>query len=69
MGSALALHYGFSLLGILPDSSTAKNVSEREFFAVDYTLFLNLLFLAMTVGAILPMGWDIFYGGAGFLPL
>lgn len=46
VASALLLHYGFSALGILPDTTTAKSVTDREFFAVDYTLFLNLLFIA-----------------------
>jgi uncharacterized membrane protein YraQ (UPF0718 family) len=44
--SSLVLHYGFSLLGILPDSSTSTAQSNR--FAIDYTFFLNLAFLAVS---------------------
>lgn len=50
VATALLMHYGFSVLGPLPDPSMAKNVTEREFFKVDYTLFLNMAFLAMSVG-------------------
>jgi uncharacterized membrane protein YraQ (UPF0718 family) len=46
--TALILHYGFALLGALPDPAGAKSVVERDFFAVDYKLFLNLVFLALS---------------------
>jgi len=46
--SSLLLHYGFAAMGALPDASAAKSVTEREFFHVDYTFFLNLLFLLLT---------------------
>jgi len=49
VASALLMHYGFAALGILPESAAAKSVTNREFFAVDYTLFLNLLFIATSV--------------------
>jgi hypothetical protein len=48
VASALILHYGFAGLGLLPDPGSAKSVTNREFFKVDYTLFLNLAFLAMS---------------------
>ncbi|WP_237055693.1 permease [Microbulbifer sediminum] len=47
--SAMLLHYGFAALDLLPDSSIAKTVTDREFFKVDYTLFLNLAFLAQGI--------------------
>jgi len=50
VASALIMHYGFAAAGILPDSSAAKSVTEREFFAVDYTLFLNLVFATVSIG-------------------
>lgn len=50
--TSLILHYGFSFTGFLPDPATAKSITEREFFAVDYTLFLNLAFLTMSVSFI-----------------
>ena len=49
VAAALIMHYGFSAAGMLPDPSTAKSVTEREFLAVDYTLFLNLAFAAMSL--------------------
>ena len=54
VGAALLMHYGFSALGMLPDASGAKSVTDRQFFAVDYTLFLNIAFLAVSA---LFLGW------------
>lgn len=48
--AALLMHYGFGAAGLLPDPSTAKQVSEREFFAIDYTFFLNMAFALVSVG-------------------
>ena len=45
VGSSLALHYGFSFLEMLPDSSNAKNITKREFFKLDYSLILNMIFI------------------------
>lgn len=47
VASALLLHYGFAMFDLLPDPGSAKKITEREFFKVDYTLFLNLLFAAL----------------------
>jgi uncharacterized membrane protein YraQ (UPF0718 family) len=49
VSSAVLMHYGFAALGLLPDASGAKSVSDREFFALDYTLALNLVFLGVSV--------------------
>ncbi len=48
--TALALHWGFGALGLLPDPSQAKaaQVEPGERFAVDYTLFLNVGFLVLS---------------------
>nr|WP_300376043.1 permease [Henriciella sp.] len=46
--TALVLHYAFAGMGILPDAGSVKSVTDREFFNVDYTLFLNLAFLALS---------------------
>ncbi|MCW8194345.1 permease [Proteobacteria bacterium 005FR1] len=46
--SALLLHYGFAVFGVLPDPATTKSVVERDFFAVDYKLVLNLIFIALS---------------------
>ena len=54
--SALLLHYGFAAIGLLPDAGAAKGVTGRDFFAVDYTLFLNLAFLVVG-GVFLAWRW------------
>ncbi|MBV0912403.1 permease [Rhodobacteraceae bacterium ASV31] len=56
VAATIAMHYGFQLAGILPEASSAKSVTERDFFQVDYTLFLNLVFLAATL---VFVGWKI----------
>ena len=48
VGTALVLHYALSAFGLLPDPSGVQAVTDREFFKVDYTLFLNLAFLALS---------------------
>lgn len=48
VAASLILHYAFAAFGLLPDPSAAKAVTDREFFKVDYTLFLNLAFLALS---------------------
>ncbi len=50
VAAALIMHYGFAVTGMLPDASAAKSVTERQFFKVDYTLFLNLAFAAVSLG-------------------
>jgi len=54
IAAALIMHYGFAFAGMLPDPSAAKSVTEREFFAVDYALFLNVAFAAVSLGFV---GW------------
>ncbi|MDX1663974.1 MAG: permease [Candidatus Promineifilaceae bacterium] len=56
VAAALILHYGFAALGLLPDSGSAQSVAERTYFEVDYTLFFNLLFLAVSA----LFGWLAF---------
>jgi len=48
--TALLLHLGFDLLGLLPEPSAAKTARTEpsERFAIDYTLFLNLGFAALS---------------------
>ncbi|BAQ16037.1 permease [Methyloceanibacter caenitepidi] len=48
VATAIILHYGFAAFGALPDSANAQSVTDRQFFRVDYTLFLNLAFLALS---------------------
>lgn len=56
IGTAILMHYGFSFMGMLPDSSVAKSVTDRDFFNIDYTLFLNMGFLLMSAGFV---AWKI----------
>ena len=47
--TALLLHGGFELLGLLPASSSGGGTEPASgAFAIDYTFFLNLAFLAVT---------------------
>jgi hypothetical protein len=51
VGAALLLHYGFSLAGLLPDvANQTGTVTGQDFFALDYTLFLNVGFLGVSGG-------------------
>ena len=45
---SLILHYAFAAMGMLPDAQNVKQITDRTFFAVDYTMFLNALFLAIS---------------------
>ncbi len=54
ISSALLLHYGFDLMGMLPATDSAKSMTEREFFNIDYTFFLNIGFALISV---ILVGW------------
>lgn len=45
---SLLMHYGFDLLGLLPESSGSQSMSDREFFEIDYSLFLNIIFIGLS---------------------
>lgn len=45
--TSLSLHYGFDLLQLLPDS-TKGSITDRTFFKIDYTFYLNLFFLIIS---------------------
>ena len=47
IGTALALHYSFDLLDILPDPSQVK-IQDSEYFKIDYTFYLNIAFLIIS---------------------
>jgi uncharacterized membrane protein YraQ (UPF0718 family) len=51
VGAALTLHYGFDLAGALPSGGPERtgSVTGQDFFAVDYTLFLNVGFILASV--------------------
>ncbi len=50
VASALTLHYGFDLAGVLPSGGPQQvgSVTGQDFFAVDYTLFLNVGFVLVS---------------------
>ncbi len=54
--TAVLLHYGFALFGMLPTGAESGIVTDREYFALDYTAFLNLLFIALS-GMFLVSHW------------
>ena len=47
IGASLALHYSFDLFGALPDPSSVK-IQDAQYFKIDYTFWLNLVFLAIS---------------------
>ncbi len=66
--TALLLHYGFALAGLLPDPDRTRAVVDRSFFSLDYTAVLNGIFLAVTARFALRArhGW---HGGLGEEPV
>lgn len=50
VATGLILHYGFDLLGLLPSADDVQSVTDREFFKIDYTFWLNMAFLTLTAG-------------------
>lgn len=56
VAATLILHFGFAALGVLPEGGSTKSLAEREFFAVDYTLFLNAVFILLSL---LFLGWKV----------
>lgn len=55
LGASLALHYAFELFSILPDPSQVQ-FQDSEYFKIDYTFFLNLVFLAIS-GYLIYLGY------------
>ncbi|MFC4094771.1 permease [Euzebyella saccharophila] len=55
IGTSLALHYSFDLLGMLPDPSQVK-IQDKEHFKIDYTFYLNIAFLAIS-GYLIYLGF------------
>jgi hypothetical protein len=55
IGTSLALHYGFDLLGMLPDPAQVK-IQDKEHFKIDYTFYLNLVFLTIS-GYLIYLGF------------
>ncbi|WP_372922697.1 permease [Roseovarius sp.] len=70
VATAMILHYGFAAFGLLPSAEQVRTITDREFFAFDYTFWLNLAFVALSLGfltlKIVRTGWS-FAIGAGFV--
>jgi hypothetical protein len=49
------LHYGFDLFNLLPDPS-AINVTKSDHFKIDYTFWLNMIFLIIS-GVLIYLGF------------
>ena len=62
VATAMLLHYGFAALGMLPSADQVKSVIDREFFAIDYTFWLNMAFVAVTA---VFLGWKVRQSGLG----
>ena len=60
IAATVAMHYGFAAAGMLPDPAEARSVTEREFFALDYTFVLNLAFLTLSA---MFAGWRMLEQG------
>lgn len=67
--TAMLLHYGFAVLGLLPSADQVRAVTDREFFAIDYTFWLNMGFIALSalcVGThVRRNGFDTSIGAGG----
>lgn len=64
VATALILHYGFAALGWLPDGQAVATVTERDFFSINYTFYLNALFIGASVFFI-AWKWRAFGFAAG----
>jgi len=61
--TAMILHYGFALFGLLPTADQIREVVDRAFFALDDTFWMNLGFVAMSVAF---LGWKFARSGWSF---
>lgn len=47
IGASLILHYGFDFLQLIPEEAS-KDITEKNPFEINYTFWLNLIFLMLT---------------------
>ena len=47
IATSLLLHYGFDFFDLIPQG-TDKSITDKQHFAIDYTFFLNLAFIALS---------------------
>lgn len=55
---SLALHYGLAALDLLPQSGAGQSPADKQFFAVNTSFFLNIVFIGVSV----LFGWLWFKG-------
>ena len=55
IATSLLLHYGFDLFNLIPQG-TDKSITDKQHFAIDYTFFLNLAFVALS-GLVIYFGF------------
>lgn len=48
--SAMVMHYAFAAFGVLPEGASGASVVDRDFFEWNYTTFLNIAFIGLSVG-------------------
>lgn len=56
VSASLLLHYGFQFLEVLPQLSSGQNITEQKHFKLDYTFWLNLLFIGLS-GVLVYVGY------------
>ncbi|WMN12772.1 permease [Marivirga salinae] len=54
--TSMILHYGFNLFDMLPDASAGKSIIENDHFQIDYSFYLNIIFL-MISGVLVYLGF------------
>ncbi len=57
VSASIILHYGFDIIGLLPEPSTFSSITERNFFKMDYSFWLNILFIVLTGGSLALKHW------------
>ena len=55
VATSLLLHYGFDLLNLIPEQ-ISTSITEKEHFQIDYTFFMNLVFIALS-GVLIYFGF------------
>lgn len=63
VATAMILHYGFAAFGLLPSAEQVRAVTDREFFKLDYTFWLNIAFGVLSLGF---LSWKIARSGWSF---
>jgi len=58
--TSLLIHYGLAAFDLLPMAGQGQTPAERDFFALNYGFYLNLLFLGISVA----LGW-LFWSESG----